>query len=368
MVARKVENMRFGTFHLPLSPSPEDDYRIIQEQLAQVEAAERLGFDSAWLTEHLFTGENVYGDPIPFAAALSARTSRITIGFAVVQMALHHPTRLAIQTALLDNLLQGRLIIGIGRGSAYNEFEYVAFGLRSEGQRERMFEAIDLLQRAWTEERVEHHGKFFDVFIPSIRPRPYQQPFPRLALSVLSDETLRWAAQRGFPVLFGRIEIAKMKERLDFYANAMADAGWNDGAIRNNLEQTTLLRSIYVAETDAKASADIQDPTFRLHAHLQETRGAFNPKDVDMRDRALYRWTNPEVSAEEAIAELMSRGFITGSPSTVAEQIAELRDAGVKNVMCTMTWGAMPHEQVLASMELFGKEIIPRFADTPVTS
>src|SRR3954467_9966309 len=116
--------MRFGTFHLSASPGPDDDFRIINEQLEQVVEGDALGFHNAWLTEHNFTGDNGYGDPIPFAAALARRTKPITLRFAAVQMALHHPIRLAAQLALLDNLLGGRLIVGIGRGSAFNEYEY----------------------------------------------------------------------------------------------------------------------------------------------------------------------------------------------------------------------------------------------------
>ena len=89
--------MKFGWLTLAHSPSPEHDAQRIFEQLEQATLAEELGFDGVWLTEHNFTGESVYVDPIPFAAALAMRTQRIRIGFAVIQMALRHPVRLATQ-------------------------------------------------------------------------------------------------------------------------------------------------------------------------------------------------------------------------------------------------------------------------------
>jgi alkanesulfonate monooxygenase SsuD/methylene tetrahydromethanopterin reductase-like flavin-dependent oxidoreductase (luciferase family) len=58
-----------------------------------------------------------------------ARAQHIKIGFAVVQMALHHPIRLAEQVALMDNLSQGRIIVGLGRGTAYNFYEYRGYGI-----------------------------------------------------------------------------------------------------------------------------------------------------------------------------------------------------------------------------------------------
>ncbi len=124
--------MKFGWMTLSLSPTPEDDLARVHQQLEQGVLAEAVGFDYLWLTEHNFTGECSYADPIPFAGALAARTSRVRIGFAVVQMALHHPVRLAVQLAVLDNLSRGRLDVGIGRGTSYNEYEYVGYGLRSD--------------------------------------------------------------------------------------------------------------------------------------------------------------------------------------------------------------------------------------------
>ena len=117
--------MRFGWLTLNHSPSPAEDHTAIAQQMEQACLAETVGFDSVWLTEHNFTGESVYSDPIPFAGALAARTSRVRIGFAVIQMPLRHPVRLATQLSLLDNLYNGRLEVGIGRGTIYNEYEFI---------------------------------------------------------------------------------------------------------------------------------------------------------------------------------------------------------------------------------------------------
>jgi alkanesulfonate monooxygenase SsuD/methylene tetrahydromethanopterin reductase-like flavin-dependent oxidoreductase (luciferase family) len=105
--------MKFGWLTLAHSPSPEHDAQAIFEQLEQATLAEVAG---VWLTKHNFTGESVYADPILFAAALAMRTERFRIGFAVIQMALRHPVRLATQLSLLDNLTGGRLDIGVWPG------------------------------------------------------------------------------------------------------------------------------------------------------------------------------------------------------------------------------------------------------------
>jgi alkanesulfonate monooxygenase SsuD/methylene tetrahydromethanopterin reductase-like flavin-dependent oxidoreductase (luciferase family) len=120
--------MRFGWLTLGLSPSLDEDAGAIDAQVVEACYAETVGFDGIWLTEHNFTGESVYCDPIPFAGVVAARTSRIRIGFAVLQLALRHPIRLATQPALLDNLSAGRLDVGVGHGTNYNEYEFVATG------------------------------------------------------------------------------------------------------------------------------------------------------------------------------------------------------------------------------------------------
>ena len=164
--------MQFGWLTLALSPSPEEDAVRIDQQIEQVCSAEQLGFSDVWLTEHYFTGESVYNDALLFASALTrCGPAQIRIGFAVVQMPFHHPVRLAVQLALLDNLSKGRIDVGIGKGTVYNEYEFVGHGLRSDDSRERMEEAIEILERAWRETPLVYDGKYFQVQVPELRPQ-----------------------------------------------------------------------------------------------------------------------------------------------------------------------------------------------------
>src|ERR1700759_314188 len=160
-----MTTMQFGWLTLALSPHPDEDAVRIDQQIEQVCAAEDLGFSDVWLTEHYFTGESVYNDALLFAAALTQRTTRIRIGFAVLQMPFHHPVRLAVQLALLDNLSGGRIDVGIGKGTVYNEYEFVGHGLRSDDSRERMEESVDILQRVWREAPFTYDGKFHKVHV-----------------------------------------------------------------------------------------------------------------------------------------------------------------------------------------------------------
>ena len=166
-----------------------------------MELAEQAGFDAAWLTEHHFDGAVAYADPVVFGAAVAMRTQRMKIGFAVLEMALHHPVRLAVQTSLLDHLSQGRLIVGTGRGSAYNEYEYIGFGITLDQGRDMLDEAEDLMVKAWTGEDVRHHGRYWHGEFPGLRPQPYQTPHPPLVRACISEPSVAEMAEIGRPIL-----------------------------------------------------------------------------------------------------------------------------------------------------------------------
>ena len=137
----QVVSMRFGHFLYHTNLDPERDTQAIDEALAEARLAEELGYDAVWFSEHHFTGEVAYGDPLIFATAVAMQTKRVLLGFAVVEMGLHHPVRLAIQTALLDNLSKGRVLVGVARGSSFNAFEYRGFGTSAKEAREQIEEA-----------------------------------------------------------------------------------------------------------------------------------------------------------------------------------------------------------------------------------
>ena len=222
--------MRFGWLTLGLSPSADGDYAAIHEQLEQACFAEAAGFDGIWLTEHNFTGESVYCDPIPFASVVAARTSRIRIGFAVIQLALRHPIRLAIELALLDNLSGGRLDVGVGHGTNYNEYEFMGYGLRSDDSRERMEETLDVMVRAWTESPLVHHGKFYQLSLPELRPRPLQRPHPPIWRAVSSGNSIRECGRLGAPLLTARLPVARAIERMALYEAGLAESGRRGGS------------------------------------------------------------------------------------------------------------------------------------------
>src|SRR5271156_1539505 len=172
--------MKFGNFLFPDCRDPGRDGVVIDETLREAWLSDALGVDVIWLAEHHFDGICAYVDPISFAGALAASTRHSKIGFAVVQPALHHPIRLAEQLAVLDNITKGRLIVGLGRGSSYNIYDYQGFGIDHHEAQARLDEAEEIRPGAGTGPKFRHHGGFWDFDVPIPPPRPYDKPHPPL--------------------------------------------------------------------------------------------------------------------------------------------------------------------------------------------
>ena len=352
--------MQFGWLTLSLSPSPEEDAVRIDDQIEQVCFAEKLGFSDVWLTEHYFTGESVYNDSLMFAAALAMKTSRIRLGFAVVQTPFHHPVRLATQLALLDNLSKGRIDVGVGKGTVYNEYEFVGHGLRSDDSRERMEEAVAIIERAWGGEAFDYDGKFHKVKVPALRPKPVQAR-PPLWRSVISPGSFTECGKLGIPILTARLPVARIKERWALYDAGLKAGGHDDATRTRLLAQSALWRNVYVAESDAQAEDELSALLVETRAHMMHVREAFNPPDFEPGPETLNPWTDPKVKDDVAVPYVLETGSIFGSPKKVREQVAEIADAGVQHLLCQTGFGAMSQQQNIASMRRFGEHVMPAF-------
>src|SRR5512144_2835327 len=341
--------MRFGWLTLAHSPSADADYAAIDDLLVEACRAEDVGFDGVWLTEHNFTGEAVYCDPIPFASALAARTSRVRIGFAVIQLALRHPIRLAVQLALLDNLSRGRLDVGVGRGTLYNEYEFVGYGLRSDDSRERSAEALEVLIRAWTEEPFAHRGKFFQASFPALRPRVYQRPHPPIWRSVVTPASFAECGRQGVPILTSRIPLGAIAERQRLYEEGLVGGG-HPAPMRERLRRDVAVwRHVYVAPSQAQAEDDLAGTLAHTRRHMLEAREANNPQDYRVDPAVVNPFNDPRVSEEDAVRFSLATGALYGTPARVAEQVAELRDAGVQHVLAQMSFGYLGHARIMDS-------------------
>ena len=177
------------------------------------EEADRLGFDSVWIPEHLVLPVDMGGSPhagqdhppIPpelpvfdallYLGFLAATTERIRFGTQVYNIGLRHPFVTARAAATLDVVSGGRLDFGVG--ASWLRAEWDAVGLDFDTRGARVDEAIDVCRRLWSEPVVEHHGRFFDFDPVMFEPKPAQAPWPPLHIGGDGPAALRRAATVG---------------------------------------------------------------------------------------------------------------------------------------------------------------------------
>ncbi len=355
--------MKFSLFdlvHWPGGTEPSQYHaaraaEVYADRLDEWSEAERLGFDGIFFGEHHFTAYSITPSPNLMVAALSQRTTRMRIGVMVNVLPFHDPLRMAEEGAMLDLLTQGRLEFGVGRG--VDEQEFIRQCMPYQEARPRFEEAIDLILRCWQQEEVEHNGRFRKVGRASIWPRPLQQPHPPIWVAALSEETIIWAARRGYPMASMFLTPNGMRKRFDIYRDAAAEARHRAGP-----GHTMMGRNIFVADTDEEARAGGEEPLnhlFRLFIP------AAVPRDLASlpEDYKYYReFFRPFFGQPMSYKDLIDKGlFIVGSPDTVARVLAEhIETTGTGHLLCWMNFGSLTSKQVARSEELFATEVIPR--------
>src|SRR5215469_5912015 len=345
--------MKFGNFLFPDCRDLERDGIVIDETLREARLSDQLGVRRISKTKHHFDGICAYVDPIAFAGALSTATQQSKIGFAVVQTALHHPIRLAEQIAILDNITKGRLIVGLGRGSSYNIYDYQGFGIDHREAQARLDEAEEIIVKAWTSEDFQHHGRYWDLNVPMLRPRPYTKPHPMLIRAASGEGSLLELARQGRPFLMNVQSMAVTRARVSHYRKTMREAGFDEERIARNLEQCWVWRNVFVGDTDAEAES-VGVPAFQA---MVESRAALRSR--------IYRETGMRIEVPQSdlpsTRSSVEDGFIHGSPGRVAEAIAEIAALGIGGVIATFRLGPLPHEAAAGSLTLFMRQVAPEF-------
>lgn len=344
--------LKFSNFLFTESREPATDARVIRECIEEAKLCDALGVEVLWLAEHHFDGNCAYVDPTTFAAAILAATTRIKVGFAVAQVSLHHPVRLAEQIALLDNIGEGRLIVGLGRGTAYNVYEYQGYGIDWREAGDRYAEAEAIMLKAWTSPAgFSHQGQFWDIKAPRLRPACFTQPHPVVLRAASSEEGALHLAERGLPFMMNVQSLAVTRARLAAYRDRLVASGHGEAAIARCMAESWVWRNVVVAETDAEA-ARIGIPAFEA---MQDQRRVMRERVYAEQGIRMVAETVPPARAQ------VEASLIHGSPATVAARMAEIDRTGVGGVICSFRLGPMPAEVANESIRLFMTRVAPEF-------
>ncbi len=189
-----MKSLRFGLWYDFRNPLawPRDSCDLYQQSIDQIARAEDLGWDDVWLSEHHFIDDGYLPSCLPVAAAIAARTRRIRIGTAVVQLPVHDPVRLAEDAAVVDVISRGRLDLGVGLG--YRPQEYEGFEADWGSRVERFEEEIAILRALFAGHALAFSGKHHRLRCDGIRPLPAQRPL-RILIGGISEAAVRRAAR-----------------------------------------------------------------------------------------------------------------------------------------------------------------------------
>ena len=320
-------------------------YRGMIERLEYVE---ELGFDWVSVSEHHYSPRILTPSPIVSAAFIAAHLKRITIALLGPIVPHSNPVRVAEELAMLDTMAQGRLVVGLLRGTAN---EAMTYDLNPQEARERTDEGMELILRAWTEPQpFGWQGRHFQYRTVSIWPRPLQQPHPPTFALGTSRESCEFAARHhlGCGVSYGPFEV--MAKATRYYREQCARHGWQPSP-----EQIIYRANMLVAETDDEAQALLRAQSnqapFTMRAGVRAAVMTLDSRNIAGEARAPVTGALPTT--------------FVGSPDTVVEQVRRCREvvgAGVLDLSLHPP-GSGDLDPLMRALELFGKKVLPRIRE-----
>src|SRR3989442_7006202 len=290
--------MKFGLFINTQFPEGCNLAERVPEMVAQVRAARDAGFASLWFPHHWLTHPMQMLQITPVMGYVAAHAQGMTIGPNILILPPHNPMHVAEEAATLDVLTGGNYILGIGLG--YRQPEFDAFGIALAERAPRFNEAIALMRRLWTEDRVSHSGRFYTVNHAGIGVKPVRPGGPPLYIAAQADVSVRRAARIGDAWLIVNTSgLSKVAPLMLTYRAALKEYG------RTPIEFPITVEC-YVGARHATAHAECRGPLeYKYNAYASwglEDRTAVSFEDF-ARDR-----------------------FIIGDKDSVKEEIARYRE------------------------------------------
>jgi alkanesulfonate monooxygenase SsuD/methylene tetrahydromethanopterin reductase-like flavin-dependent oxidoreductase (luciferase family) len=307
-----------------------------RDMLGCLPRAEELGYESVFLASHHVQPDGWCPSPLIALAAAAARTERMRLGTGALLIPLYAPFKLAEDVATLDNLSGGRVVLGVAPGYVSEEFE--AHGIPRDERVQRMEEALDLLQAAWTD------GSY------RLSPRPFQQPHPPIWYAVSARPSLRRAAARRCVLLPSpRHELAELVEHYRLYDEACAAAGYIP-------PERPVIREVFIADTRDRAEELAAPGIEYLFRELYGARSAQGERPLRTDSGELI------TDKRQANFERLKNRFVVGDPEFAVRQIERYCDElGATQMICWMHVPGVSGEDAMRSVELFAREVMPAF-------
>jgi probable F420-dependent oxidoreductase len=304
--------------------------------------AETLGFDSVWVSEHHGSSDGYMPSLLPVLGALAAATDRVALGTGLLLTPFHHPLRLAEDTATVDLLSGGRLILGLGL--AWREEEFRMFNVPTGERVSRMAETVDILRKAWTGDRFTHEGKVFSFEDVKVTPAPEREGGPPIYIGGFAETAVRRAGRIGDGYILSRTTLENAKKTLAFAEEGAREAGKDPGTLGFGLLKNAFVWNEGDAWEMARAGVAHQlgvYPAWGAGADTPEK--PFEIGEID--DETLRKFT------------------AAGPPEDVVRELRPLVDAFAHrdefHLVIRLHYPGIDLETASRSVELFGEEVLP---------
>jgi alkanesulfonate monooxygenase SsuD/methylene tetrahydromethanopterin reductase-like flavin-dependent oxidoreductase (luciferase family) len=343
----------------PVAPALYDSkigMQCFEDAMEKLEFAEHLGFDWISFSEHHYSYNSVAPHPAVMAARMVDRLKRAKLAILAHVLPLNNPVRVAEELALLDCLSGGRVVVGFLRGTV-NEDQ--TFSVNPTETRARSLESMELILKALTEPQpFGWEGRFYQFRTVAVWPRPLQQPLPPTYVLTRSPESAEFAASHhlGLGVSFAPLKATAGVMRQ--YRKMCTEHGWEPAS-----DDLIFRATIMVAETDEAAQEGVRR-YWSARGLANSTAAARAVTELAGRLRGSSMANSQTQTAGGTAGSPAAPGVqmnFVGSPDTVFRQIKEYHDeCGVGIVDLFFQGPTMEHEAVMKSLELFGKEVLPR--------
>lgn len=335
--------MRFGLQLNPQVSIEKPAASLMSTLIEQVRVADRVGFDAFSMGDHY----NIPGlqrlHQVPALARLCAEADGCAVGTAVTLLGLGHPVTIANELASLDVLHGGRSFFSFGLG--YRQEELNAFNLSKRQRLCRFVEGVEIIKRLWTEDHVTYDGEEYRLQEVTIDPKPIQKPRPPIWIAANSDQAVERAAKIGDGWLIGpHSAIEELEGQVRLCRKVWKDAG------KSGMPAIPIIRETFVAPTKSEAMAKARPCLEQLYRGIyvkwKQNEAMTNPDEL--------RWD---------FDRLARNRFILGAPEDCVEQIEEYRRRlGTDFILVRFDWTpGLPQQDILASIELFGREVISHY-------
>lgn len=355
-----MTSISFGTYTEFQCVPGADHARVINDHLEVGEHADRHGFEVFTCLEHPFFEQfAIMPAPLPLFCTLAERTRNLRFRAMCHTLPLHNPMVYAGELATADILLNGRFEIGVGRGHAWlNEPANIVPAENVE----RFGEALDILVKAWSEDRFSYEGKHYTVNDLQVVPKPLQRPHPKIFQVGTSAKGFPRAVENDYGiVLGGPAPTAVFREPAALYRKLLEEAG------KEGQGHLGWIKAIWLDEDEETALREAEEPVTRWAQYNISPLSRLARETPEEKQRlidagyAYYASEAVEAFGHYSFDEILEHGIaLVGTPEKVGRQLLDLWDEFRFDEFLAMTHlGGCSAPQAMKTQELFERDVMP---------